>query len=331
MRRIVLIAFPGVQILDVTGPASVFGAVAEARLDLPTEIVVASAAGGPIRASCGVDLASVRLADIDPASVDIFLVAGGETSGLEVLCADLEAAAWARAASLHAQRYGSVCTGAFAIADWGLAEGRRVATHWAWARRLQRRHPELEVDPKSLWVEAGRLWTSAGVTAGIDMCLAMAERDAGMAVAAQVAKRLVLPLRRSGNQAQYSEGLAAQYGGGGRYADLIAWIEANLAAPLEAPRLAERAGESERSFQRHFRAAVGKGPAAFVAERRLERARTMLEEGASVKATALACGYRAPERLSRAFAQAFGVNPASYRRPSQARPAQTPGEQAPLQ
>ncbi|MEW6599243.1 MAG: helix-turn-helix domain-containing protein [Pseudomonadota bacterium] len=331
MRRIVLIAFPGVQILDVTGPASVFGAVAEARLDLPTEILVASIAGGPVRASCGVDLFSLRLADIDPASVDMFLVAGGAAEGLQALCADPEARDWARTASLHAQRYGSVCTGAYAIADWGLAEGRRIATHWAWARRLQRRHPELEVDAKSLWVEAGRLWTSAGVTAGIDMCLAMAERDAGMAVAAQVAKRLVLPLRRSGNQAQYSEGLAAQYGGGGRYAELIAWIEANLAAALDAPRLAERAGESERSFQRHFRAAVGKGPAAFVAERRLERARALLEEGASVKATALACGYRAPERLSRAFAQAYGVNPASYRRPSQSRPARTPEAQAPLQ
>lgn len=320
MRRLVLIAFDGVQVLDVTGPASVFGAIAQVRPDLATEVLVASAAGGAVRSSCGVALASVRLAEIDPASVDIFLVAGGEAEGLAPLCGDQGAQAWARAAARQAERYGSVCTGAFAIAEWGLAEGRRIATHWSAARRLQRRHPGLQVDAKSLWVEEGRLWTSAGVTAGIDMCLAMAERDAGMAVAAQVAKRLVLPLRRSGNQAQYSEGLAAQYGGGGRYAELIAWIEAHLAAPLDVPTLAGRAGESERSFHRGFQAAVGKGPAAFVAERRLERARALLEGGASVKAAALACGFRAPERLSRAFAQAYGVTAASYRRPPQ-RPA----------
>jgi transcriptional regulator GlxA family with amidase domain len=312
-QHVVIVAFAGCQLLDVSGPASVFSAAGEVPGARSYRVTVVSPAGGEVTTGAGVILATQQAASVPPSSVDLLLIVGGSPEGLAVVRADQRLASWARDASSHAARFGSVCTGAFVIAAWGLADGRTVATHWAAAARLARRYPQISVDPIPLFVEDGKLWTSAGVTAGIDMALAMVAHDEGDAVAAAVARRIVLPLRRSGNQAQHSRLLEAQAGGGGRYADLIAWLAENLHQRLAAGELASRAGESERSFQRRFRAATGHSPAAFLTRLRLERARDLLSAGRTVKEAARACGFASADRLSRAFASAYGAAPSALR------------------
>lgn len=311
-QRSIFLVFDGFQLLDLAGPACVFSGAAEAA-DEPHEVVTASLTGGRVTSSCGIAVDSVAVADVTVRAGDTLLVCGGERRAIERLIADPHAACWFRQGAEAARRYGSICSGAFAVAAWGLADGHRVATHWSSAELLARRFPGADVDREAMFVEAGRLWTSAGVTAGIDMALAMVERDHGSAVAGTVARRLVLSARRPGRQSQFSPLLEAQAGAGGRYADLVAYIGANLAARLDVETLAARAGEAVRSFHRHFRAATGKTPAAFVEAARLDRARLMLTEGARVKAVAAACGFSSAAHLTRCFSAAFGLPPAAYR------------------
>lgn len=312
-HHVVVVAFPGCQLLDVSGPASVFAAAGEVPGARPYEVTVVSPNGGNVRTGAGVVLSTLAASTVSPKSVDLLLVAGGSPEALALLRNDEYMADWVRSVSNHAARFGSVCSGAFAIAAWGLADGKRVATHWAAANHLARSYPAVRVEPDPLFVEDGKLWTSAGVTAGIDMSLAMLARDEGEAVAAAVARRLVLPMRRQGNQAQHSRLLEAQAGDNGRYASLIAWIAENLDQRLALSDLAAQAGESERSFQRHFRSATGYSPAAFVARLRLERARELVAAGSTVKAAARTCGFASAERLSRAFARVYGISPSAVR------------------
>ncbi|BBE36012.1 GlxA family transcriptional regulator [Sphingosinicella microcystinivorans] len=308
--RTLLLAFPGFQLLDLSGPAAVFGAAAEA-LGNGHEVVTISAQGGPVVSSCGVAVVTVPLAA--SGAVDTLLVVGGDGSGLEALMEDRETGEWFRAAADEARRYGSICTGAFALAAWGLTRGRRVATHWRSAERLSQRFPETTVDADAMFVEDGALWTSAGVTAGIDMALAMVERDYGPRLANAIARRLVLSVRRPGNQSQYSPLLRAQAKAAGRYADLVGYIAANLGRKLDVEALSARVRETPRSFHRNFREATGKTPAAFVTAARLDRARTLLGEGAPVKAVAAVCGFSSPEHFTKSFSGAFGLSPAAWR------------------
>ncbi|MCA3254087.1 MAG: AraC family transcriptional regulator, partial [Alphaproteobacteria bacterium] len=209
MRHVVLLAFDGVQALDITGPSSVFGAAAE-EVAGSYRVTVASAEGGVARCSCGVGLATTPVADIAPQTVDLLLIAGGATPGLRALARDAAARDWSTAVATRAERYGSVCSGAFVLAAWGLADGRRVATHWRGVAELARRYPAVTVEPDALFVEDGPLWTSAGITTGIDMALAIVARDHGEALAAGIARRLVLHGRRAGHQSQFSALLEAQ-------------------------------------------------------------------------------------------------------------------------
>jgi transcriptional regulator GlxA family with amidase domain len=312
-RRVVILVFPGFQLLDLSGPGSVFASASQVAGARGYVVETASATGGLIASSAGVSVASSAAASIDPFAVDLLLISGGDRDGLLTLIRNEDLADWTRNVAAHAARHGSVCTGAFALSAWGLCNGRRVATHWAAAGALQRAYRSTRVDPAPLWVEDGSLWTSAGVTSGIDMALAMVARDEGEACAAAVARRLVLPLRRQGNQAQHSRILEAQSGADGRYAELIGWIAQNLDRRLAAPELAARAGQAERSFQRGFSRSAGLTPAAFVARLRLEHARELLSAGHSVKEAARSCGYAGADRLSRAFSRAYGAPPTSAR------------------
>lgn len=311
MRTIFLI-FPGFQLLDLSGPAAVFGAAAQA-LGKPPDMVTVSAAGGAVLSSCGVEVQSVPARGMRAGPRDTLLVVGGEREGLETAMADAETGSWFAQGAARARRYGSICSGTFALAAWGLLDGRRAATHWRGARALQNRFPGVEVDAEALFVEDGRLWTSAGVTTGIDMALAMVERDVGLDIANTIARRLVLTVRRPGHQSQYSSLLGAQAGGGGNYADLVAYIAANLSTPLGVEALAERAGDSLRSFHRRFRKAVGQSPAAFVMEARLSSARDLLADGMPVKLAAARAGFSSPAQLGRAFQKKFGIAPGAYR------------------
>lgn len=309
-HRIVLVAYDTAQILDVTGPAAVFGA-ANDEAPGAYDLIVASSSGGMIRTNCGVTLGTIAATTIDPASVDTLLIVGGDREGISATRDDPALRDWTLAVAETAGRLGSVCTGCFVLARWGLLGGRRVATHWSVTDALARLHPDLRVDPRALYVEDGRFWTSAGITTGIDMSLALVERDLGAAIAASIARRLVLYARRPGHQSQFSALLDVQ--DGADYVGLVDWIAANLQRPLDIEELAAKAGQSVRTFHRRFTAATRRTPAAFVEALRLDRARTLLGEGASLKRVALAAGFGSPDRLTRAFTRAFGVSPSIWR------------------
>ena len=309
-RHVVLVAFDGAQVLDISGPAAVFAAANDELPSPAYKLSIASPAGGTINTSSHVGIATEPLAAID-GPFDTLLISGGSDEGLRSLTHDRAARDWVCRAVTGARRYGSVCAGVFALAAWGLIDGRRVATHWRAVDDLKRLHPTLNVDAQALYVEDGPLWTSAGITTGIDMSLALVERDLGSAVATNVARRLVLYARRPGHQSQFSPLIEAR--AAGDYADLIDWIGNNLGLPLDVEALAARARQSVRSFHRRFTAATGRTPAAFVEARRLEFARTLLETGAPLKHVAAEAGFGSAERLTRAFTRVFGVAPSMWR------------------
>ncbi len=312
-RHVALIAFDDIQVLDVAGPAAVFGAANDAAGHAFYRIHILSPQGGHVTSNCGLAVVTQPLTSVRPGAMDTVLVAGGSKRGLQALAQDADAQAWLRRACARARRYGSVCTGAFALAACGLLDGRRVATHWEATETLGRRHPAVDVDANALYVEDGRVWTSAGVTTGIDMCLALVARDLGDAVANAIARRLVLYARRPGYQSQFSTVLAAQEKADSPFAGLIDWIRTHLDGDLDVAGLAERAGMSPRTFHRRFTDALGETPARFVETLRLDHARTLLQTSMALKTVAAQTGYATPSQLSKAFARRFGVSPGLFR------------------
>ncbi len=308
LHRIALLAYEGCQLLDVTGPAAVFGAANEASGRPVYDLRIVSPDGGVVVSNSGVALHSRRIGG----QPDTLLVAGG-SRGLKTVTARADVRRWLAKAAPGAKRYGSVCTGVFVLAAAGLLDGRRVATHWASCDRLARNFPALEVDADSLYVVDGKVWTSAGVTTGIDMALALVEADLGAAVANLIARHFVLYARRPGYQSQFSPLLQAQTAAEAPFVGLIDWMQAHLDRPLDVPALAQRAGLSERSFYRKFTEATGKTPTHFVEGLRLDAARTLLAQGLPMKAIAGKVGLSSPARLGHAFERRFGMAPSLFR------------------
>ena len=307
-HRVFILAYGGCQLLDVTGPAAVFGAANEASGRPIYDLRIVSPDGGAVVSNSGVAIHSRRIGG----QPDTLLVTGG-SRGLKAVTARADVRRWLAKAAPAAKRYGSVCTGAFVLAAAGLLDGRRVATHWASCERLAKNFPALEVDADSLYVVDGNVWTSAGVTTGIDMALALVEADLGAAVANLIARHFVLYARRPGYQSQFSPLLQAQTAAEAPFAGLIDWMQAHLDRPLDVPALAARAGLSERSFYRKFTEATGKTPAHFVESLRLEAARTLLAQGLPLKAIAGKVGLSSPARLGQAFERRFGMAPSLFR------------------
>jgi len=307
-HRVFILAYGGCQLLDVTGPAAVFGAANEASGRPIYDLRIVSPDGGAVVSNSGVAIHSRRIGG----QPDTLLVTGG-SRGLKAVTARADVRRWLATAAPGAKRYGSVCTGAFVLAAAGLLDGRRVATHWASCERLAKNFPALEVDADSLYVVDGNVWTSAGVTTGIDMALALVEADLGAAVANLIARHFVLYARRPGYQSQFSPLLQAQTAAEAPFAGLIDWMQAHLDRPLDVPALAVRAGLSERSFYRKFTEATGKTPAHFVESLRLEAARTLLAQGLPLKAIAGKVGLSSPARLGQAFERRFGMAPSLFR------------------
>lgn len=307
-RRIALLAYEGCQLLDVTGPAAVFGAANEGRERPAYDVQIVSPDGGPVTSNCGVALVSRRFGG----QYDTLLVAGG-SRGLKAVMAREDVRRWLRRVAPRTRRFGSVCTGAFVLAAAGLLDGRRVATHWASCQRLADKFPALTVDADALYVVDGKVWTSAGVTTGIDMALALVEADLGAATANLIARHFVLYARRPGYQSQFSPLLQAQSEADVPFARLIDWMQARLDEPLDVPTLAARAGLSERSFYRKFVEATGKTPAHFVEALRLDAARTLLAKGLPLKTIAGRVGLRSSARLCQAFERRFGMAPSLFR------------------
>lgn len=313
-KRIVLLASDGVQALDVTGPASVFSEASRARTgEAIYAIDVVSPRGAPIQTVSGVTLGSRAIADAPSRDIDTLLVAGHDKSGTANLIANRAAKDWVADAARHARRWGSVCSGTFPLAAWGLLSGKTVATHWSRLGALADEYPDIVVDEDSLYVVDGRVWTSAGVTAGIDMSLAMVEADHGASLAAHIARRLVVYLRRPGTQSQFSSPLKSQYAASGRYADLIAWAANNLRETLTVDALANRAGQSPRTFQRRFAQQIGRTPAAVIEDLRLDRAKALIACDVPLQTVATEIGYASSSQLTAAFRRRFGVAPSVWK------------------
>jgi transcriptional regulator GlxA family with amidase domain len=317
MHKVVFAVYPGFELLDTSGPAAVFNsanrALEQAGKPPVYEIEMVSAEGGPVMSSSGIIVATQRARQLSGEAIGTLLVAGAEREHLLPAMADPGLREWLPRLTGRAQRFGSVCTGAFILAALGLMDGRRVATHWDACAPFAEAFSSVTVDSDALFVTDGRLWTSAGVTTGIDMALAMVGHDLDAAIAGEVAKRLVLYARRPGYQSQFSPLLQAQAKADSPFADLIGWIQANLDSPLEVPALAARANLTERTFHRKFVAATGETPARFVESARLDAARMLLSRGLSLKSVAVQVGLFPAARLSEAFERRFGVAPRLFR------------------
>lgn len=313
-RAIEVLVFPGVQVLDVTGPLQVFASANEhataSGLVQPYVLRVVAEEGFGVRSSAGLGLATAPLPSADE-PVDTLIVAGGQ--GVREAAERPALVEWVRDRVGQASRVASVCTGAFLLAATGLLDGRRVATHWSVCDELAARHPRLRVEGDPIFIRDHGFWTSAGITAGIDLALAMVEEDLGRTVALAVARYLVVFLKRPGGQAQFSTPLSIQ-SADDRFGALHEWIHANLADDLALPRLAARAGMSERSFSRHYVAATGRTPARGVERLRVEAARLLLSESrAPVKRIASRCGFGSEETMRRSFLRVLAVTPQHYR------------------
>ncbi len=334
-REVVILVYPGVQSLDVTGPLEVFAGArqllklaaraardgsrpAGGARDCSYRTHIVSPDDAPVATSSGLTLIPDAAMRDAPPRIDTLLVAGGP--GSEQASCDEQLLAWVAALTrgrrpMRARRVASVCTGAFILAAAGLLDGRRATTHWAAAQELARRHPRVNVDPEPIFVRDGSIWTSAGVTAGMDLALALVEEDLGREAALTIARHLVLFLRRPANQSQFSATLAAQEPERGALRDVQRFAVENLAADLSVQALAVRAHMSARHFARSFRAEAGITPARYVERLRLEAARRALEDTREpLAAIAARCGFGTPETMRRTFLRALGVGPAEYRR-----------------
>ncbi|MCX5381382.1 GlxA family transcriptional regulator [Streptomyces sp. NBC_00091] len=312
LRNVLVVLYDGVQSLDVTGPVEVFDGAGRCRTDGGYAVRTVSPGGAPVRTSSGLtlvpdgDLESVR-----PGPRTTLLVPGGRFTGdFEPRLTD-----WLRAYGGRAGRLVSVCTGGLLLAEAGLLDGRRATTHWSVCGRMARDYPRVSVEPDPIYVRDGPVATSAGVTAGIDLALALVEEDLGRDVALLVARHLVVFLRRPGNQAQFSAQLAAQTARREPLRDVQQWITEHPGGDLSVEALAARAALSPRHFARAFQAETGVTPGRYVERVRVEHARRLLEDsGEGVAQISQACGYGTPEALRRAFVKTLGQSPAEYRR-----------------
>jgi transcriptional regulator GlxA family with amidase domain len=315
LRDVVIFVYEGVTLLDVAGPAQVFATAADIKGNggvAPYRVSLVSQSGGAVVTSTGITVLAAAFADLVDRPIDTLVLAGGP--GVRASAMETATIQWVAARASEARRTCSVCTGAFLLAAAGLLDGKRATTHWRWAEALQLQYPNVSVEPDPIFLRDGSIWTSAGVSAGIDLALALVEEDLGHDIALKVARRLVVFLKRPGSQAQFSAALAAQAQDNGRFGELHAWIAANLDCELRIEQLAEQASMSPRNFARVYTASTGMTPAKAVEAMRVEAARRLLEESPRpVGSIARRCGFGDDERMRRSFVRWVGVPPTDYR------------------
>lgn len=321
LKRVVFLVMPGSHSLELTGPYDAFATAARnaARQNLSTayEMEVVSIAAGAVEAFGGLRLLvdrtfrGLRVANARN-GIDTLVIVAGASAATEPIPADL--VNWVRRTAPHVRRVASVCTGAFILAEAGLLDGHRVTTHWAFGEALSRRFPNVEVDSDSIFTGDGHIYTSAGVTAGIDLALALIEEDLGRELAMSVARSLVVYLRRPGTQSQFSTHLKLQAAERQPLRELQAWMQDHLEEDLSVETLAERAGMSPRNFARVFQRETKLTPAKYVEKIRLEAARRRLEEPTStIEQVAAESGFGTLESLRRSFQRNLNVSPGAYR------------------
>jgi len=310
VRSIAIVLHPGFQLLDTAGPTAAFEMAERFQPGSYTLTVMSpgiSRATARVESSSGLSLAAEPLRD---GPFDTVLVSGGEI--IRSMAAAQQIVAWLK--GVTARRIASICSGAFLLAEAGLLDGKRATTHWDSTERLERGYPKVKLDAERIFIRDGDIWTSAGISAGIDLALALIEDDLGRDLARRVAQQLVVHQRRPGGQSQFSA-LVELGGRTGRFAELIDWMHANLAEPLTVEYLAERAAMSTRNFARAFTAETGTTPAKAVERLRLETARTAVETGHdSFERIAETTGFGDPGRMRRAFLRGLGQPPQALRR-----------------
>lgn len=317
-RSVGIFVFDGANIIDCSGPAEVFD-VASRLLGArhpqhprAYEITFVAPTTEPVRTSCGLRLIPDAAYDRLRRRFDTLVVAGGDVSHM---MRDTRLLDWLGKQREKSRRTASVCTGAFVLAEAGLLDGRRATTHWGYTDQLARKYPAVEVDADALFVAGDGIYTSAGVTAGMDLALALVEEDHGRELALEVARQLVLFLKRPGGQSQFSAHLSAQTSAKGRLGSLTAWIVDNLEGDLGVETLAARVAMSPRNFARVFLEETGVTPAKFVEKARVDQARRDLEDSdLSLQQIAAAAGFTSSERMRRTFHRHLGVVPQDYRR-----------------
>jgi transcriptional regulator GlxA family with amidase domain len=314
-KHIAILGYDGVMGLDLVGPMEAFGS---AHVSSPKRgreacyrVTVVALEARTFRSEFGLMMTAAKSL-FAVRDVDTLIVPGG--GSLRRRADQGRLTAWLRKNATSIRRIASVCTGIYALAPSGLLDGRRVTTHWRFAADLARRYPKLEVDPGSLYLRDGRFWTAAGVTAGIDLSLALIEEDFGSEVALSVARELVVYMKRSGRQEQYSEPLQFQVQSRGRFADLVPWMTAHLDQDLSVESLAERVSLCPRHFSRRFTQEFGTSPASFVRRLRLDEARQRLATPeCTVEGVARSVGFSDADNFRRAFERCFGIAPSVYR------------------
>lgn len=308
-----VLIYPDFQLLDASGPISVFEIAARyAKTDLGIKVM--SVTPGPVRSSSGVELLARSIKPYG--AISTLIVAGGEGVTAAAKCE--RTIGFVRAMAARGARIASVCSGAYVLAEAGLLDGRRATTHWARTRHFLSAYPQVKLEPDRIFTRDGQIWTSAGISAGIDLALAMVAEDFGDDVAQKTARQLVLYHRRSGGQSQFSSLLELK-APSGRFSALLGWAREHLDAPLTVEDLAERAGMSSRHFTRAFIAETGTTPSKAIERLRVEVARQRVQSSSeAIERVAETTGFRDPERMRRAFIRAFGQPPQSLRRAARA-------------
>jgi transcriptional regulator GlxA family with amidase domain len=308
-----VLVFPDFQLLDAAGPISVFEIASRYATGKPS-IKVVAATPGPVRSTSGVEMLARGMRP--SGAITTLVIAGGE--GIEAAARCARTLAFVRGLAKRGVRIASVCSGAILLAEAGLLDGRRATTHWQRTRQFLKTYPQVKLEPDQIFTRDGNIWTSAGITAGIDLSLAMVTEDFGDEIAQRTAKQLVLYHRRSGGQSQFSSLLELK-APNGRFGPLLTWAREHLAAPLTVEDLAEQAGMSSRHFTRAFIAETGITPSKAVERLRIEVARQRVQSSSeAIERVAETTGFRDPERMRRAFIRAFGQPPQSLRRAARA-------------
>jgi transcriptional regulator GlxA family with amidase domain len=310
-----IVVFPEFQLLDAAGPISVFE-IAGRYAGVPASIKVLAEVPGPVRSSSGAEMLARGLRS--PGTFSTLLVAGGE--GVRAASRSPKISSFVQAAARHGVRIASVCSGAYILAEAGLLDGRRATTHWRRTQDFLIRYPKVRLEPDRIFVRDGGIWSSAGISAGIDLALALVADDFGEEVSRQTARQLVLYDRRSGGQSQFSSLLELK-APEGRFGPLLSWARQHLDEPLTVEHLAERAGMSSRHFSRAFIAETGTTPSKAIERLRIEVAQARVQSSSEpIERVAEATGFRDPERMRRAFIRTFGEPPQSLRRAARTAP-----------
>jgi len=318
-RDILFIIYPGFELLDLSGPVAAFSTAnalhKTAKIKKPPyQVHTLSMDAGLITSGAGLEVNSQKAASMAITAHTTILVVGANAPAIHQASDNVALQKWLRKHCPKAERFGSICSGAFVLAAAELLENRMATTHWAGCERLTKMYPHINLQPESLYVVDDNIWTSAGVSTGLDMALEMVRRDLGKSVMDRVAKQLVVFSHRPGNQSQFSTLLKQQTRSGGDYTDLLAWIDNNLHLPIKVEALASLVNMSERTFYRKFTAEMGITPSKYVEEAKLVRAKFLIEENLPISQVAAAVGFKSDAAFRTRFENRFDLTPSLYKR-----------------